>query len=231
MSHTPSRHVPVTVTSTRAFWNCANANEYSPDERPCLPRTLRKLEQGMCHGDKSCQLQRTYTRVLTIRCASSFAEIYDTLPPDAQRRLLDSYLLPLLDDLPVSITTKVINSAKEMQTRFMAIPKLDYFAKRTELEGLLNEIERDQKQSLYIKERSTREKLIEETIDSLSTWVNDIWSVIFEYQTNFRMAHQCLLLQAEILRRMFAPYGGCVLLHFHFFLHRWRCMLDVTVPL
>jgi hypothetical protein len=144
--------------------------------------------------------------------------------------LLEDHLIPLLDDLPHSVTTKVINGARELQRRFVSIPKLDYCAKRTELEGLLNEIERDQKQSQYIKERSTREKLLEETIDSLSGWVNDIWSVIFEYQTNFRLAHQCLLLAAETLRRMSATYSGCVLLRL-LLCYRWRIMLDVTVPL
>ena len=152
------------------------------------------------------------------------------MPPDAQRALFENYLVPLLDDLPDSVTAKVIDSAKEMQIRFTAIPNLDYLAKRTELEGLLGEIERDQKQSLFIKERSTRDKLFEETIDTLSTWVNDIWSVIFEYQTNFRLAHQCLLLAAEMLRRMFAPYGGCVFLHLASD-YRWRAVPDVTVPL
>jgi len=134
----------------------------------------------------------------------------------------------LLDDLPDSVSTKVINAAKEMQTHFMGIPKLDYNAMRTELEQLLNDIERDQKQAQYIKERSAREKLFEETIDSLSTWVNDIWSVIFEYQTNFRLAHQCLLLAAEILSRMYTPHGGCVLFYLPLYC-RWRGMLDVTV--
>ena len=120
--------------------------------------------------------------------------------------------MPLLDDLPDSVSTKVIDAAKEMQALFMGIPKLDYNALRTELEQLLNDIERDRKQSQYIKERSAREKLFEETIDSLSTWVNDIWSVIFEYQTNFHLAHRCLLLAAEVLGRMYAPHGRCVLL-------------------
>jgi cell division FtsZ-interacting protein ZapD len=164
----------------------------------------------------------TYTR-------PSFAQIYDTLPPEAQRTLLESYLVPLLDSND-SVSTEVINAAKEMQTHFTGVPKLDYSTKRTELEGLLNEIERDQKLTLYVKERSTREKLFEETIDSLSTWVNDIWSVTFEYQTNFRLAHQCLLLAADILRRAFAPYGGCVLFHLPSN-YRWRGMSDVTVPL
>ena len=161
---------------------------------------------------------------------SSFTQIYDTLPPEAQRTLLQSYLVPLLDDLPNSVSTRAINAAKEMQTLFMGIPKLDYNALRTELEQLLNDIERDRKQSQYIKERSAREKLFEETIDSLSTWVNDIWSVIFEYQTNFRLAHQCLLLAAEILGRMFAPHGRCVLLNL-LLNYRWRGMLDATVSL
>ncbi|KAI0254196.1 hypothetical protein BJV78DRAFT_59178 [Lactifluus subvellereus] len=143
------------------------------------------------------------------KASTSFVQIYDTLPPDAQRTLLESYIVPLLDDLPDSVATKVLDSAKEMQTHLKAIPKLDYQAKRTELEGLLSEIERDQKLSLYIKERSSREQLFEETMDTLSTWINDIWSVIFEYQTNFRLAHQCLILAAEMLRRMFSTHGGC----------------------
>ena len=170
-----------------------------------------KSRREVCasHG---CHCQHVYTRP---RRAFSFAQIYDTLPPDAQRSLLENYLVPLLDDLPGSVSTKVIDGAKEMQMRFMTIPKLDYLAKRTELEGLLSDMERDQKQSQYIKERSTRKLLFEETIDSLSTWVNDIWSVIFEYQTNFRLAHQCLLLAAETVHRMFTPYRGCVFLHLH----------------
>ena len=144
---------------------------------------------------------------------SSFTQIYDTLPPEAQRTVLQSHLVPLLDDLPDSVSIKVINAAKEMQTHLMGIPKLDYNALRTELEQLLNDIERDRKQAQYIKERSVREKLFEETIDSLSTWVNDIWSVIFEYQTNFHLAHQCLLFAADILDRTYAPHGRCVLLN------------------
>jgi hypothetical protein len=168
--------------------------------------------------------------MLDLCMSFSFAQIYDTLPPDAQRSLLENYLVPLLDDLPDAVSTKVITIAKEMQMRFMTIPKLDYFAKRTELEGLLGDIERDQKQSQYIKGRSTREKLFEETIDSLSTWVNDIWSVIYEYQTNFRLAHQCLLLAAETLGRMYTSYRGCVFLHLPSN-YRWIGMLDVTVLL
>ena len=172
------------------------------------PKTWREV----CATHDLCHFQQVHTRP---RCAFSFSQIYDTLPPDAQRSILENYLVPLLDDLPDSVSTKVIDGAKEMQMRLMAIPKLDYLAKRAELEGLLSDIERDQKQSQYIKERSTRSKLFEETIDSLSTWVNDIWSVIFEYQTNFRLAHECLLLAADIVRRMFTPYRGCVFLHFH----------------
>ena len=177
-----------------------------------------------------CMISSVF-RTLTLGfLPSSFTEIYDTLPPEAQRKLLESYLVPLLDDLPDSLSIKVINTAKEMQMHFMGIPKLDYATKQTELEGLLNEIERDQKQSQYTKERSAREKLFEETIDSLSTWVNDIWSVTFEYQTNFRLAHRCLLLAADILRRAFSPFGGCVLFYLPL-KYRWIGMSDVTVPL
>jgi hypothetical protein len=189
------RHLPLVVIVHRQV-------SLSAAPRCPLP-AVRKLAQGMGY------IQPSLNPTLHV---SSFAQIYDTLPPDAQRTLLEAHLVPLLDNLPDSVATKVLDSAKEMQTRLMAIPKLDYYSKRTELEGLLNEIERDQKQSLYIKERSEREQLFEETMDSLSNWVNDIWSVIFEYQTNFRLAHQCLILAAEMLRRMFAPHGGCVLL-------------------
>lgn len=181
-------------------------------------------------GFVPCMTSSIFSTLTPGSISSSFTQIYDTLPPEAQRTLLESYLLPLLDDLPDSVSTKVINAAKEMQTHFVGMPKLDYTTKRTELEGLLNEIERDQKQSQYTKERSAREKLFEETIDSLSTWVNDIWSVTFEYRTNFRLAHQCLLLAAEILCRAFSPMAGCVLLYL-LLKYRWIGMLDVTVPL
>ncbi|KAI0269337.1 hypothetical protein BC834DRAFT_624032 [Gloeopeniophorella convolvens] len=141
--------------------------------------------------------------------SASFIQIYDSLPLEAQRTLLETHLAPLLNDLPDAVAAKVSGAAQEMQARFAGMPKLDYLAKRTELEGMLSELEKDQKLSSYIRDRSVRVQLLEEIMDSLSTWVNDIWTVVFEYRTNFRLGHQCLLLAAETVNRMFIPHRGC----------------------
>ncbi|KAI0052665.1 hypothetical protein FA95DRAFT_1553324 [Auriscalpium vulgare] len=138
----------------------------------------------------------------------SFTQIYDSLPPDAQRDLLERYLAPVLDDLPEGTTNKVFTAARNMQKRYAGMPVLDLQAKQAELHGLLLELDRDAKRYL-VKERSIREDLLDELIDSLSGWMSDIWSVVYEYQTNFKLAHQCLLLAADTIAKVALPAGGC----------------------
>ncbi|THH17576.1 hypothetical protein EW146_g3246 [Bondarzewia mesenterica] len=140
--------------------------------------------------------------------SSSFTQIYQALPPDVQTDLIENHLLPLLDVLPKERSKHIISIASRKQKRYAGMPLLNYDAKATEINGLLYELDRDAKRSL-LKERSNREELLEETMQSLASWMNDIWSVVYEYQTNFMLAHKCLLLAARTLDTLSLSRGGC----------------------
>jgi hypothetical protein len=76
---------------------------------------------------------------------------------------------------------------------------------------LLNELTRDAKMS-FIKERSNRDELLAEIIHSLVSWLNDIWSVVYENHVNFLLAHTCLLFVADALVQLaeVSILGQCV---------------------
>lgn len=63
-----------------------------------------------------------------------------------------------------------------------------------------------------IKERSNRDELLSEIVHSLVSWLNDIWSVVYEYNAHFFIAHTCLLFTADALSQLSesATLGGCV---------------------
>lgn len=51
-----------------------------------------------------------------------------------------------------------------------------------------------------------------ELIDSLTSWLNDIWSVVYEYHDNYNLAHRCLSLTMEVLSSFIdtSPGSGSV---------------------
>ncbi|KAI0059310.1 hypothetical protein BV25DRAFT_1918554 [Artomyces pyxidatus] len=139
---------------------------------------------------------------------TSFTQIYDTLPQDAQRALFEKYLVPLLENAERNKAVNVVKAAKDMQSRYASMPILDIRAKDAEIEGLIAELDRDAKRS-FVKERSVRDELLQEIMDTLTSFVNDIWSVVFEYQVNFDLAHRCLLVAADVIAKLAMPTGGC----------------------
>jgi hypothetical protein len=83
-----------------------------------------------------------------------------------------------------------------------------------------------------MKERSTRSEILEEIIDSLLDWLNDIWSVVYEHNVNFSLAHSCLLFVAESLVQLSGSsvLGGCVIFTFSRYLFlkesiRCKCLV------
>ncbi|KAF8838669.1 hypothetical protein BDN67DRAFT_67338 [Paxillus ammoniavirescens] len=137
-----------------------------------------------------------------------FIQVYHSLPPDAQQLLVQKQLVPLLDVVPKDRRKKAIAPAAEMQKRYAHMPSLNLKAKKSEICTLLLELSRDSKRSL-IKERSRREELISEAVDSLAQWLNDVWKVIYEYRTNFKLAHGCLLFACDALDQIGSVCGGC----------------------
>lgn len=89
------------------------------------------------------------------------------------------------------------------------MPPLNLKAKKAEIAALLLELARDSKRSL-IKERSRREQLIAEAVRGLTHWLNDIWKVVYEFRTNFRLAHTCLLFACDALDQIGNSCGGHV---------------------
>jgi len=73
--------------------------------------------------------------------------------------------------------------------------------KRIQISSLFDELLRDSKTS-FIKERSNRDELLAEVVHSLTNWLNDIWSVVYEHNINYIAAHTCLLFVADVLTQL-----------------------------
>ncbi|KAJ7031155.1 hypothetical protein C8F04DRAFT_1111744 [Mycena alexandri] len=130
--------------------------------------------------------------------SANFMEVYESLPPEARKSLVEKKLAPLLDLVPKERAKKVMKSVNSLQSRYKDVPILDLKGKRKEIYGLLDELARDGKQGI-IRERSNREEILAEIVDSLLNWLNDIWLAVYDYNVHFEHAHACLLFTADIL--------------------------------
>ncbi|KAF8954252.1 hypothetical protein BDZ97DRAFT_492351 [Flammula alnicola] len=142
--------------------------------------------------------------------SSKLTEVFNTLPSEAQQMLVEKHLAGLLDLMPKEKSKKVLAAATRLQRKFNDAPKLDLRSKRKEITSLLDELTRDAKIS-FIKERSNRDELLSEVVHSLVSWLNDIWSIVYEYNVNFLLAHTCLLFVADALAQLSesSSLGGC----------------------
>ncbi|KAA1478449.1 hypothetical protein DENSPDRAFT_809716 [Dentipellis sp. KUC8613] len=140
--------------------------------------------------------------------SANFRKIYESLPSDARQELLEKHLFPLLDRVSGSMAQEVVNSAARLERRFVGMPDLNFLAKAQEIEGLLKELEADGKRA-FLKERSRRNELLLELLDTVSVWLSDIWSVACEYKTEFALAHRCLRLITDALDGLNNGGNGC----------------------
>lgn len=100
-----------------------------------------------------------------------------------------------------------MSAATRLQTRYSDVPKLDLKGKKREIDSLLDELARDSKRA-FVKERSRRDELLSESVDSLLDWMNDIWSSVYELKVNYGEGHRCLLFSAEVLDKINVTRGG-----------------------
>ncbi|KDR74299.1 hypothetical protein GALMADRAFT_250097 [Galerina marginata CBS 339.88] len=142
--------------------------------------------------------------------SSRLKEIFDNLPPEGQQRFVEKHLVGLLDSVPKGKSKEVLSAATRLQKKYKEIPTLDLKAKRKQITALLEELARDAKVS-FVKERSNRDELLSEILHSLVSWLNRIWSVVYEYNVNFLVAHSCLVFVADALIRLSesSTLGGC----------------------
>ena len=88
-----------------------------------------------------------------------------------------------------------------MQKRHASLRKLDLRAKKLEIEAMLRELSKDAKRS-YVMDASNQFELLHEIVRSLASWLNDIWSAVYERHVDFALAHECLLFVSASLDRL-----------------------------
>jgi len=113
----------------------------------------------------------------------------------------------LLDHVPKQRARKIISTANRIKNLHSGIPVLDLKAKKAEINGLLDDLRRDSKSSL-VTDASNVDELLNETIQSLFELVNTVWSVVYEYNTNFLLAHSCLLYVIEVVDKLRRNHCG-----------------------
>ena len=188
--------------SAAANGSCLEASEPPPadtsDGSSLMPNTT---------ASKRCASHPPTRPIVPPR--TRFLHVYDRLPADAQQLLVQKHLAPLLDLVPKERRNRATASAVDMHRRYVCMPALNLKAKKAEIAALLLELSRDSKRAL-IKERSRREQLLSEAVDTLAKWLNDIWKVAFEFRANFTLAHACLLFVCDALDQIGNGCGGHV---------------------
>lgn len=110
-------------------------------------------------------------------------ELYDALPPESQREILEKHIAPLLKATK-SPTHNAMATAKRLVQTCAGMPKLDLKAKQQEIQQLQDALNKESKRA-FIKEHSNKDELASEIVDSLTDWLNDIWTIVYEFQANF----------------------------------------------
>ncbi|KAJ3909676.1 hypothetical protein F5879DRAFT_11427 [Lentinula edodes] len=138
---------------------------------------------------------------------SKLRRVYDSLPPEAQKILVDKHLSKLLKLLPKEKAKNVVSAATRLQTKYCHIPNLDLKGKKKEIRSLLNDLRRDSKRA-FLKEQSNRVEILSEIVESLTSWIADIWKLVYEHKVFFSLAHSALLYVCEVIVELGCT-GGC----------------------
>lgn len=141
----------------------------------------------------------------------SFHEFYEHLPPEAQQKLVEADLIPLLKHASAKRARKVLKAAARLRKRHQGIAILDLKAKKADVDFLFDELAKDSKRS-YVTESSYKPDILTEIISSLTDWFTDIWSVAFEHGVEYALAHECLLFVCTTLTRLSNVRSWSVLL-------------------
>ncbi|KAF9074674.1 hypothetical protein BDP27DRAFT_1316635 [Rhodocollybia butyracea] len=142
--------------------------------------------------------------------SSKLRRIYDSLPPEAQKDFVDNHLTELLGLVPKAKANRVVSAATRLQKQYNAIPSVDLRGKKKEIRSLLNDLRRDSKRA-FLKERSNRVEIFSEIIETLTSWMAQIWRVVYEHKVHFAQAHAALLYIWEVILELNdnSGPGGC----------------------
>ncbi|KAL5508679.1 hypothetical protein ACEPAH_6300 [Sanghuangporus vaninii] len=138
--------------------------------------------------------------------SESFLRVFTSVPTLAQTQIVKQALIPFLDTIPRKDAKRAIASARRIAKKAHHIPQVDVAAKKKEIESLLGELSREAK---FIP-RSSGDKydiMFLEIIESVAQWLNELWSLAFEFGLDFPHVHACLLASMSILDQVQSMKG------------------------
>ncbi|KAF5365162.1 hypothetical protein D9757_011761 [Collybiopsis confluens] len=149
---------------------------------------------------------------MSVSSSSKFLSIYDSLPPEAQKSLVDNHISSLLNSLPTGQSKQIFSAAARLQNQYSKIPDIDINTKKKEVRTLLHDLRRDGKRSMLIREQSDRTEIYAEIVDTLASWIEQIWRVVYEHKIHFSKAHEALLYISDLIleiKDLSGHGGGC----------------------
>lgn len=129
----------------------------------------------------------------TIRFTSIFADATASV----HRQIIEEVLAPMLDSAPSAEAARALEKAHEINKHVQEAPKLDLFAKKTEVNGLLDELTKEA--TMRPHQTDQYEILLQEAVESITCWLNDVWRMVYEFGLDFSRAHSCLLYSIGIV--------------------------------
>ncbi|KAL5488473.1 hypothetical protein ACEPAI_6591 [Sanghuangporus weigelae] len=150
---------------------------------------------------------RNYHRNVRTRASKSFLRVFTSVPALAQAQIVKQALIPFLDTIPRKYARRAVASARSVAKTTHHIPQVDVAAKKKEIESLLDELSREAK----ISPRSSGNKydmVILEIIESIVQWLNELWSLAFEFGLDFPRVHACLLTSMSTLDEVQSMKGA-----------------------
>ena len=149
------------------------------------------------------------------------------LPGTSQREFVRTQLFPLLNTLPTRKSKRILRRATRRLKKYQDMPTLDLQSKKTEVNGLLDELSKDIRTSVP-PSCVVKDELLKEAVESVAEWLNDIWVVAYEYGAEYMKAHSCLLFSLGILDHVRSMQERCVWLKLSKLSHLIICTLLPT---
>lgn len=135
---------------------------------------------------------------LNVISFTRFQRLLDNEPISVQRQIIRETLVPLLDRVSKSEAEGILLRARKTTNRYRALPKIDLGMKKVEVNNLLDDLMR------LVKSRPETshehfDSIMYEAIESVSSWLNDVWTTAYEFGLDFVKMHSCLVFSIGVI--------------------------------
>ncbi|KAH6884708.1 hypothetical protein BKA70DRAFT_1339328 [Coprinopsis sp. MPI-PUGE-AT-0042] len=112
---------------------------------------------------------------------NEFIQAYDALHPDAQRMFLESTFAGWANKFTPEQAGNVRATFDKLKRRAEGIPTLNIRGKQKQVDALFELLTRETKLAIF-GDKNTRDEVLSEIIVTLTDWLNDIWSTVYEHR-------------------------------------------------